>query len=1045
MPGRQSHGAPPSKSPKARVKSKKRALDAFSIASHQNPDMIKIQQHRLGASEGRNRPGKKRTRDEDDEEDEDGELQSKKQRKGPSKGRFDALDVDEGSDSEGNNWKLGHVDSDDDSDLDSDEAFGESDEERFDGFAFGGSSEKKSKKSSKRKDINLDEVDEESGSEMSDDSLGEDAIDLATMLDQMEEESEEEQPRTRKEGSFEASSVQDENQEPKKHSQQDSEEELSAEEEGDGPNMELDADESESIEDDEGESEDSDDESSISSADEDESLDPTKLAAMHEMINSLPQTAESKRDPERHRRDGGFEYRDPSRIGAAKTKLVFDDSANPEKSDAKSKKTAKPLAVPISKRQQDRLDRSVAYDKTKETLERWTDTVKHNRRADHLIFPLPDNDVASAHANTRLQPTSQAKPFNELEATIQSILEESGLAVANGKDDEDRIREFEELETNKMSIEEVKARRDQLRMARELLFREEAKAKRVKKIKSKSYRKVHRKQREKEERLNKEALAEGGFVPSEDELEAQDRRRAEERMGAKHRGSKWAKATKETGRAAWDADARAGITEMARRDEELRKRIEGRTVRNDDSDVSFSDSDNEASDEDDDEDDDDEQRRILRQLSKVGNTDTIDESAPGGKLANMKFMVKADAARKKETDAMVEDIRKELAGEESSSEEEDADVGRRIFGPGSNQKQEAAPHAARNEFEEPAGSEDDGGNSEIEIRGLDKTTKRDVATLRNKPVNGTSKGLRLPSSVVRQADAPAEGGAWSKITSKSSMVTDAEARKRRQKKNNAVDVEELDLSKAVVIATQPKPKKATKTTATTLDAGSEDASDDDNGVQLPFAIRDQELIKRAFAGADVVGEFEAEKKQTIEDEEEKVIDNTLPGWGSWTGTGLSKKEKARNKGKVLTKLEGIKEKNRKDAKLQRVIINEKRVKKVSDAISALRCRRKLTVDRTANILQLPFHIPSRRDNSTRDLSGYLLGRNGQQNKRSRMLRSPECYSSKALLLRCRSRYYRQRMGRVKSVNNCNWLKYCEQPLSQNQSDTGPSVLRCTCC
>ena len=79
----------------------------------------------------------------------------------------------------------------------------------------------------------------------------------------------------------------------------------------------------------------------------------------------------------------------------------------------------------------------------------------------------------------------------------------------------------------------------------------------------------------------------------------------------------------------------------------------------------------------------------------------------------------------------------------------------------------------------------------------------------------------------------------------------------------------------------------------------------------------------------------AEKRQTIEDEDEKIIDNTLPGWGSWTGDGLSKRERARNKGRFLTKAEGIKEQNRKDAKLDRVIINEKRVKKVSRNPSTL--------------------------------------------------------------------------------------------------------------
>ena len=119
----------------------------------------------------------------------------KKQRKRTQKGRFDELALDAGSDSEGNEWKLGQVDSDDDSDLDSDEAFGESDEERFEGFAFSGSLDNRDKKksSTKLRSVNLDEngEDEDSDSELEEGDLGEDAIDLAAMLDDAEEDEEE--------------------------------------------------------------------------------------------------------------------------------------------------------------------------------------------------------------------------------------------------------------------------------------------------------------------------------------------------------------------------------------------------------------------------------------------------------------------------------------------------------------------------------------------------------------------------------------------------------------------------------------------------------------------------------------------------------------------------------------------------------------------------------------------------------------------------------------------------------------------------------------
>ncbi|KAF4635868.1 hypothetical protein G7Y89_g2232 [Cudoniella acicularis] len=859
MPGRQSHGRAPSKKPKNRVNSKKRSLDAFSIASHQNPENLKIKQHRLGAQEGGNRPGKRRRDDEDEDEDEEPES-----------------NVDQGSDSEGNEWKMGQVDSDDDSDLDSDEAFGESDEERFEGFAFSGSSDKKGKKKSKprNKDVNLNEDEEEdSDSELEEGDLGEGAVNLADMLDSSEEDDDE----TGK---------------------------------GRGVNDGLESDQ-------EADSEESDEESSASSAGDDETSDPAKIAALRSLIANLPQAEDSSRAPAKQRSDGASEYNTPSDFGlTSKTKLTLEDLGLPaisdphvkkslkfiesdSKSTGKSKGVPAKLEVPLAKRQQDRLDRSAAYDKTKETLDRWTDTVKHNRRAEHLMFPLPDNDTAAAHSNKQLLPTNQTKPFNELEATIQSILEESGLAAANGKDDEDHIREFEELETKKMSIEEVKARRDQLRMA------------------------LHRKQREKEERLNQEALAEGGYLPSGDELEAQDRRRATERMGSKHRGSKWAKATKETGRAAWDEDARAGITEMARRDEELRKRVEGKAVRKefDDSEASSSDSD-EASEED----SDAEESRILRQLDKVNTSKMVDDSAPGGKLANMKFMLKAEEARRKENTAMVEDIRRELAGEQPDSDEEEVgDIGRRIFGPGS-KAQEKIKQSTGSEFEEHVNSDEDEDNLELADERVDNTPKTTTSSTRTKKSNLKGNSAE-PGSTKYLPAASTEGGAWSKVPVKSTSVSDAEAKRRRHKKNSAVEVEELDLSKAAMIATRANPSKASKKTTVLEMEVDSDESNDENTIQLPFAIRDQELIKRAFAGADVVGEFEAEKRQTIADEDDKIIDNTLPGWGSWTGEGLSKKEKAKNKGKVLTKIAGVKEQDRKDAKLERVIINEKRVKK----------------------------------------------------------------------------------------------------------------------
>ena len=127
-----------------------RTLDAFSIATQEVTDRPRIQQHRLDASSGKSRP-RKRRHNQTTGEDDGFETGDSPPRKKVANG-FDGSSADEGSDSEGNHWSLGQVDDGGDSDLNSEEAFGESDEERFDGWVFRGSQDhKRSAKSVRRK------------------------------------------------------------------------------------------------------------------------------------------------------------------------------------------------------------------------------------------------------------------------------------------------------------------------------------------------------------------------------------------------------------------------------------------------------------------------------------------------------------------------------------------------------------------------------------------------------------------------------------------------------------------------------------------------------------------------------------------------------------------------------------------------------------------------------------------------------------------------------------------------------------------------------
>ncbi|KAH8719887.1 U3 small nucleolar RNA-associated protein 14 [Beauveria bassiana] len=848
MPGRQSHGRPLLAAAKtknikrSKSRSQKSALNAFNTASEQYPTRIKkTPRVRELDAEIERKHGRD---DEDDDDGDDDEEPTRKKTKRPA--RAQNTDAEFGSDSEGNEWQLGGMAEDDeDSEIDSDDAFGDSDNEKFEEYQFRGSKSK-----SKDEDSDSDDSNDDEG-----ETLGAEAIDLATALDQFEEDSDEE------EGSQDGSDDEDE-------------------------------DENGSDDDDD------DDDSEYEDAEE---ADPEKLDALQGLISGF-----------------GGEEDDAAEKPSSKQKISFGDLGLAGLNDPLMRKSvklmnkeekekrpgaSKKLDVPLSRREQGRLDRSAAYETTNKTLDRWTETVKANRRAEHLVFPLPENAADAGVDRTELQPLSTAKPANELESTIMSIMEQSGLSMA--KPEKPKKVEYDE-EGNELSKREIVNRR---RLERELNSRETKRAARVKKIKSKAYHRVHRRERERDELATKEAMEEAGELDSDAEREAQDRRRALERVGQRHKDSKWAKLGNKTKRAVWDDDFRTGLTEMARRDEELRRRKEGKRGggADDDSDATSS----SGSDSDDDD------EKLRRQLSELEQ----DDGEPQSKLMSMKFMQKAEAARKQENDQLIKDIRKELDGEEASdddanNEEAVGEVGRRSYGDPSTKMKPVAIDLSKKTSKKsraPPTQEDD----------------EDVVITTSSGAQSANSAWAAPAEPTTSTTA----GAWS--------------RGEPRRKSKSARAEDLDLNAHIAVARQPKSKSkpsssltdvvakrttsATATTATTAAAAaaaadSEDESEDSEQ-HLPMAIRDQALVARAFAGEDVVGEFEREKAAIAADDDDKVIDNTLPGWGAWVGEGVSKRELKRNAGRFLTKVEGVKPKNRKDAKLAKVIVNEKRIKK----------------------------------------------------------------------------------------------------------------------
>lgn len=874
-----------------------RSLNALSIAEKQIPTKLGVRRSRLGAyDDGSNR--KRHTGGDDEDEEE--ETPHYKRRRTEDTGSLDG-----GSDSEGHEWTLGQVNSDDDSELDSDEALGESDEERFEGFTFRASKSKNTPKkatpkSKKPVEVNLDEDDEseeesdgEDYDEDEDDDLGEDAVDLATAWDLNAAADEEEAKEAAKKSKRAAKDS-------------DSEDDSGSEAESDSDTS-MDG---------------------LSASGNEDEADPHGLSKLQDFVQSMETGKPTKRTQKSQ------EQAKPSEYGlTSSNKLTIADllpsitdtrlknSLKHIDSVVKSSKAGIPgkLDAPLAKRQQDRLDRTAAYEKSKETLNRWLDTVKANRRAEHLSFPLRDPD---AEQSRRLEVT---KPQTDLESAIQNILVESGLAEAEGKTAEDQIQEIEELQARNIPVEEIQARRAELRKRRDLLFREEVRAKRIKKIKSKSYRRVHRKEREREEQKERQALMEAGVDPDEMDQQDSERKRAEARMGSKHRDSKWAKSLKQTGRTAWDEDARNSAADLAQREDELRRRIEGKRTSKGDDYLDSSSSESEEEDPWNEEDPDMERQKLQKKLDALESKDNSGAvKGPHADLFEMKFMKNADAARKEQNDAELRQLNRKLHGEDSQSEAE-SEVGRRKFG--QTQKSESKSHTKplpKNEFEENLDSDDEdrkAAESDNDMESVvDRPAKQQSGARGSKTASQSS---RKSSNQQKEAaeEAPTEENPWLVQTERNNR------RRTGPDAQESIDIS-LDATPEVPPAkTQSKKQNNDKAARAKKQIDEENDSEDEENV--PVLLKNHDLVKRAFAGDEVVQEFEQDKMDTIEDEGDKVVDNTLDGWGSWAGEGISKRQqKKQNQKRDLTTITGVKPQQRKDAKLDRVIINQKRIQKV---------------------------------------------------------------------------------------------------------------------
>lgn len=641
------------------------------------------------------------------------------------------------------------------------------------------------------------------------------------------------------------------------------EEDVSSEQSGDSSSDDEDDD------DDDDDDEDEDPFDEISEDEEDVELN----TITNDLLKQTEKRAYKKLDNYGSGKDSEFSL--PTGGSTKRINLVDMMSAVDDKEAASNakliQKDSSALSVPLPQRIQERHNRKAAYEISKKEVERWQDVVQQNRRAEHLSFPM---NPAAEHNHASTFTRSSEEPKTKLQEKVDSVLKESNLVG------DQRNATFEELATAKISPEEMKKRTSEMRLMRELMFREERKAKRLKKIKSKTYRRIKKK-----EMLKNKELA-GLSDESDEDHEAA---RARERMTLKHRAnSKWSKDMVKHGMAN-DQETREEIEEMLRQGERLKEKMLDHDSEQEDN-VSLSDLEVED-------------REREGQKKHVGKTGVLD----------MAFMKNAAAREREAYDELLAELR---SGREHQSEDEEQDSkpsfeeenivqvnkGRRIYASGdsaNSREKSTVKNVPELKDGEIVVTQDE--TPAVDPKRQEKQADKSSNPWLNES-DGEDNGKVVRSSTVSIVDKDS-----SKLV-KSANKLEKASEKQKRKSGKGIRQDEdllLDLD-------------------TTNRLGIVDPYAGSDGEDSGFMFKQQKSISEAFAGDEVVDQFEEEKKRVAIDEDDKEEDVTLPGWGSWAGNGANPKKKR----KFIKKIKGVASQDkRKDKNLKNVIINEKVNKK----------------------------------------------------------------------------------------------------------------------
>jgi len=184
-------------------------------------------------------------------------------------------------------------------------------------------------------------------------------------------------------------------------------------------------------------------------------------------------------------------------------------------------------AVPLPGHQQQQVERKAAYALASREIGRWMPVIRQRRQAKHLVYGAPSEGKTPLTTSSLAEPSDLKKSSLEMEA--DELLRKAGL----GTEDDGQVRNMEEsLALQKLTPQELEKRYGELAKKRSLLFFQERKDRHAAKIKSKTYHRLLKRDRLKEEAEKEEEM---GPEEREDARIKAEFERVKERMTLKTR------------------------------------------------------------------------------------------------------------------------------------------------------------------------------------------------------------------------------------------------------------------------------------------------------------------------------------------------------------------------------------------------------------------------------------------------------------------------------------------------------------------------------